>query len=662
MRGGRSSARGGRTNQVALMRNKINVSVPLSMRRLQKDYQELKDCKIPLVGVAAAPSEDDMQVWHANIRGPEGTPYKGGVFHCIINFPSNYPVSPPTISLQTTITHPNVFGSSICLDLTQPLKKGEWYQGWHSAYTVETVLIQLQSFLFEKKIEALTPQEIEKYKKEVENANAHKCHSCRHRGSIEPFPVFNDREKVIEDFYMLEKPQALLEKEFVCYHTKTPLPETSLGVGVSLSRLPRTGEIRNVNPTLDLLSLKAFTKHKVRVSMAGERFTHWLPLFFGERKVYEIKKQVFDNETQKYKTEVKTIDPYERFVHLLKNAFCFMSKGSTRKDFQPSMVLEIMPKLIITHMVDMVNEAKHCSIIAIRRLINFYRLFTMLLELCPDVQEQINKQIESFISDPAKRIKDHAPSLGDLLSFIVVSNKYKMADLLNPYLEEQLDRQAFWIIRQIPELDHTDEANKGKEIVMEENRSEVCFKTGMTGFHMTMAFFELTKLFESRYNKKLGDFNSEVDANFGCLPMGSENAFQDTLKQIKKVDNFKKYYTSIGVDCPDNDALTLRLRQAITNSKDKRYHGSSEHMNVLPTMAEQANEMLMKEPNAFSGFDETTKKFKEVSDPIWMQQCHDRFPWVKRHHLKGHTPLNPADLAQESDRRHMLNFETRDAL
>jgi len=54
------------------------------------------------------------------------------------------------------------------------------------------------------------------------------------------------------------------------------------------------------------------------------------------------------------------------------------------------MVLEIMPKLIITHMVEVVNETKHCSIIAIRRLVNFYRVFTMLIEMCPTIKDQIN--------------------------------------------------------------------------------------------------------------------------------------------------------------------------------------------------------------------------------------------------------------------------------
>lgn len=50
----------------------------------------------------------------------------------------------------TDIPHPNVFGRTLCLDMLQPKKKDSgWYDGWSSAYTVESILIQLQSFLFE---------------------------------------------------------------------------------------------------------------------------------------------------------------------------------------------------------------------------------------------------------------------------------------------------------------------------------------------------------------------------------------------------------------------------------------------------------------------------------------------------------------------------------
>ena len=79
------------------MRGKILQKQTNAARRLQKDYKELKDATIPLVGVAATPTDNSLFVWHANIRGPEGTAYEGGVFHMEITFPDNYPVSPPSI-------------------------------------------------------------------------------------------------------------------------------------------------------------------------------------------------------------------------------------------------------------------------------------------------------------------------------------------------------------------------------------------------------------------------------------------------------------------------------------------------------------------------------------------------------------------------------------
>ena len=65
-----------------------------------------------------------------------------------ITFPDNYPVSPPSIRLFTKVPHPNVFGTTLCLDMLQP-GGNAWYEGWTSAYTAESILIQLQSFLFE---------------------------------------------------------------------------------------------------------------------------------------------------------------------------------------------------------------------------------------------------------------------------------------------------------------------------------------------------------------------------------------------------------------------------------------------------------------------------------------------------------------------------------
>ena len=104
------------------------------------------------------------------------------------------------------------------------------------------------------------------------------------------------------------------------------------------------------------------------------------------------------------------------------------------------MVLEIMPKLIITHMVDMANERKHISILALRRLVNFIRLFRLAIELVPGVQAAINEKLRMFKEDESKRVKDFTPSLGDILAISIVSDQFSMMDLLEGYLEEQLDR------------------------------------------------------------------------------------------------------------------------------------------------------------------------------------------------------------------------------
>ena len=269
---------------------------------------------------------------------------------------------------------------------------------------------------------------------------------------------------------MVKTPEALLSEEFTCFHTKLRLRDQTLGIGVSINRLPRTGEIRMIVPTLDLLSMRAFTKHKVRHSLSNEKFTHWLPLYFGEKDIIEIQRDVYDPETKKWEKKNIVINSKERMIHLLKKSLSFMSTGSTRKPFKPSMIMEVLPKLIITHVADLIQEFRHVSILALRRLVNFLRLFRLLIDLHPEVEKEVDEKIDQFINDPAKRHKDFTSSLGDLLAMVTVSQKYKIEDLLPSYLEEQMDRQAFWIIKEIPELDHTDPKYAGKSVVVEEAR------------------------------------------------------------------------------------------------------------------------------------------------------------------------------------------------
>lgn len=95
------------------------------------------------------------------------------------------------------------------------------------------------------------------------------------------------------------------------------IKEATLGIGVSINRLPRTGEIRMIVPTLDLLSMRAFMKQKVRFSLSNEKFTHWLPLYFGEKDLLEQKRSTYNLDMKKMESKSVSIDCRERCIHLL---------------------------------------------------------------------------------------------------------------------------------------------------------------------------------------------------------------------------------------------------------------------------------------------------------------------------------------------------------
>mmetsp|Transcript_41622 Transcript_41622/g.107683 ORF Transcript_41622/g.107683 Transcript_41622/m.107683 type:complete len:167 (-) Transcript_41622:306-806(-) len=91
-------------------------------------------------GVSAFPSSDSILQWRATIEGPSSTPYSGMQLKLNLEFPSNYPFSPPTVTFITPLFHPNVDDKgNICLDILQ--------DKWSAIYNVKTVLLSIRSLL-----------------------------------------------------------------------------------------------------------------------------------------------------------------------------------------------------------------------------------------------------------------------------------------------------------------------------------------------------------------------------------------------------------------------------------------------------------------------------------------------------------------------------------
>ncbi|KAK3816907.1 MAG: ubiquitin-conjugating enzyme/RWD-like protein [Linnemannia elongata] len=100
-------------------------------------------------GVAAGPiSEDNYFEWEAVIKGPDGTPYEGGIFPAVLSFPQNYPDAPPSIKFSGQMFHPNIDQEGkMQIPLLQAGGQQAGKDAWSSTDGVEKVLKEVSYIL-----------------------------------------------------------------------------------------------------------------------------------------------------------------------------------------------------------------------------------------------------------------------------------------------------------------------------------------------------------------------------------------------------------------------------------------------------------------------------------------------------------------------------------
>ena len=140
-----------------------------SLHRLQyelKNYRELDS-----YGIQIETDESNIHKWLVMMPGPANSPYETGLFRLSVNFPENYPFSPPLVNFITRIYHCNVNNSGgICLDILK--------DQWSPALTINKVLLSIISLLNDPNPDdPLVPEIAEIYLKDrdkyIENAKRH---------------------------------------------------------------------------------------------------------------------------------------------------------------------------------------------------------------------------------------------------------------------------------------------------------------------------------------------------------------------------------------------------------------------------------------------------------------------------------------------------------
>jgi ubiquitin-protein ligase len=119
-----------------------------TIKRLLKDVKQI--LKNPLVdnGIYYIHDEDDFLKGYAMIVGPEDTPYFGGFYFFKLDYPVDYPFSPPKVKYMTndgyTRFNPNLYVcGKVCVSILNT-----WVgDKWSSCQTINSILLTLCSLL-----------------------------------------------------------------------------------------------------------------------------------------------------------------------------------------------------------------------------------------------------------------------------------------------------------------------------------------------------------------------------------------------------------------------------------------------------------------------------------------------------------------------------------
>lgn len=201
-------------------------------RIVNKDLKEIHKMELDKLGIHIEFNEDNMLKARAIIIGPEDTPYENGILYFIIEFPNNYPFSPPKVGYLSSSRyriHPNLyvgrshdnFVGKVCLSSINTWSGPKWTTVMH----IGSVLLSIQSLLCNNPLHNEPGFEKEVGKRNDLYNMIVKYDTYNHlilKNGFEIHPMFESFKPIIND-HLLKNKDIILTKigELVKKHPKS---------------------------------------------------------------------------------------------------------------------------------------------------------------------------------------------------------------------------------------------------------------------------------------------------------------------------------------------------------------------------------------------------------------------------------------------------------
>lgn len=427
--------------------------------------------------------------------------------------------------------------------------------GWSPAYSVLSILLQLQAFLLEiddidsesladpddpsvdqgvvaSDSSAVLERMLVAIPAAVRASREFKCPCCPHHAPLAPWPPFP------KDGLRLSISVDEQSNDLVCFHSKRGWKDACLGRGVRIDR-NKNGKISRLAMGLDTVSWTAFHDMGVRCGVLDtkETWTHWFPLWINQEhgtRAFDLFKDVLTS------------------IH---------AAHKPNRSFEPEWGFAMVQKLMNHFIVMIMNGDVYASERALEGYCYFHRWLQVFAATYPDVLEQKARKVADFVAKPECRHKDCVPDLGEFITLISLDIPTHWEDFKEAYLSECYARNALWVIRSHPELLETQNRPD-----LDRVRPELTFSVNAVS--MRLCLFHV--YFLRHVGRPAGMTGEEVarryDERFGRPSRMMRMEWQVSCREILKVSSWNQYFEALGDPPKSREELNRFLCHSMATS------------------------------------------------------------------------------------------------
>ncbi len=440
----------------------------VALKRISNDLKELAKC--PLEGIGMASIDNDPMKYVVNMELMSG-PYEGYKVQLLMTMSDEYPIMPPKIVIYPGQLigmgyHHHIFNRSngyleFCIDLLDNnfgMDTNEQHTGWNPAYTITSILLQVQNFISNPDMHQL-PSKTSIQKLMNSMYNYQRTFTVREQGKVkqvvhtwkDPYPkMYSMKNKMEEDENeskeqkdKLDRKKETIKENLTCYLLRDNYIENSgILLGYPIINIKSTyGKDKiELYPIPELLTYEAFkmqmmrtqnnqnllinsyyTQNKVKAAN-NEYYNNWLPIYVDENH-YSKNKEIIINSLKEIKNE---------------------------SEFKPEQIFDILPIILNKMIIGMFNGK---SIISSSFIMCYFQYVLLFKRLCQDYKVEyeayVNKKINLITMNDYEVNKKIIPDIGDFFMLVYLSNKDmstpEMMKMKKVLIEEFLIRQMYWI-------------------------------------------------------------------------------------------------------------------------------------------------------------------------------------------------------------------------